>query len=94
MGLLNKFKKQETEDRKVEWLTFKEADWTKAREIIFVNGRHVDLVKDQTEIHGEKVTTFTVMVDLTREEAVDMYARLLATGIKEFTDNNSKGSSR
>lgn len=90
MGLFDKLKK-ETEDRKVEWLTFKEADWTKAREIIFVNGRHVDLVKDQTEIHDEKVTTFTVMVDLTREEAVDMYARLLASGIKEFKDN-SKGN--
>ena len=92
MGIFDKLKKQETEDRKVEWLTFKEADWTKAREIIFVNGRHVDLVKDQTEIHGEKVTTFTVMVDLTREEAVDMYARLLAAGIREFTDNSKNGN--
>ena len=96
MGLFDKFKKTEQEeDKKVEWLTFKEVDWAKARDIIFVNGRHVDLVRDKCVLNGDedqKVVTYTVLVELTREEAIDMYAKLLSAGIKEFVDNSKQGN--
>ncbi len=74
----------------IEWLTFRESDWKKAQEIILANGRHVDLVKDTETVDGKEIITYTVLMHLTRDEAIDMYSKLLAKGINKFTDNNKK----
>lgn len=74
----------------VEWLTFRENDWKKAQEIILAKGRHVDLVKDTETVDSKEIVTYTVLMHLTRDEAIDMYSQLLAKGINKFTDNNKK----
>lgn len=83
-------KKVVEEERAAEYLTFRETEWNKVRSIILVDGRHVDLVKDTEDVDGKKVVTYTVLMYLTREEAIELYASMKANGIKKFVNNNEK----
>lgn len=90
MGLIGKFnrKTEKNEDVGIEHLTFKEADWTKVRNIVLADGRHVDLVKTRQTVDEKETITYTVLMSLTRTEAIDFYSELKAAGVTKFTNHN------